>query len=113
AIVWDGHELHGLNASGYSPAAWTPERFSGAQKMPGRGWDSVTVPGAVAAWVALSEKFGKLPFEKLFEPAVQYARQGFQVSPIIARLWERVATKYRGQPGYDETFLPGGRAPRA
>ena len=60
AIVWDGKELHGLNASGRSPAAWNPERFPDG--MPERGWESVTVPGAVSAWVDLSQRFGKLPF---------------------------------------------------
>src|SRR4051794_17427159 len=49
AIIWDGHELHGLNASGRSPAAWRPERFAGRDRMPARGWESVTVPGAVSA----------------------------------------------------------------
>lgn len=113
AIVWDGNELHGLNGSGRAPAAWTAERFAGRTAMPGRGWDSVTVPGAVASWVALSDRFGKLPFEQLFEPAVGYARAGFPVSPVIASLWARIAAKYAGQPGFDEAFLPGGRAPRA
>jgi gamma-glutamyltranspeptidase/glutathione hydrolase len=111
AIVWDGTELHGLNASGRSPAAWSPERFRGMKGMPARGWDSVTVPGAVSAWVALSERFGKLPFSALFEPAIQYAERGFPVSPLIAQLWARIAVKYRGQPGFDEAFLPHGRAP--
>src|ERR1700722_6808195 len=50
AIVWDGSELHGLNASGRSPAGWTSDRFAGMDKMPIRGWDAVTVPGAVSAW---------------------------------------------------------------
>ena len=50
AIVWDGKKLHGLNASGRSPAAWTPEYFKGRATMPQRGWDSVSVPGAVSAW---------------------------------------------------------------
>ena len=112
AVLWDGRSLHGLNASGRSPAAWSPARFASLKTMPARGWDSVTVPGAVSAWVALSERFGKLPFQKLFEPAISYARDGFPVSPVIAALWERIAGKYRGQPGFDETFLPGGRAPR-
>ena len=112
AIVWDGAQLHGLNASGRSPAAWSPERFRGMKSMPARGWDSVTVPGAVSAWVALSERFGKLPFGALFEPAIQYAERGFPVSPLIAQLWARIAGKYRGQPGFDEAFLPQGRAPR-
>src|SRR3970040_2808606 len=60
AILWDGRKLQGLNASGRSPAAWTPERFKGMQAMPMRGWDAVTVPGCVAAWVELSGKYGKL-----------------------------------------------------
>lgn len=113
AIVWDGQALHGLNACGRSPASWSPARFAGLAKMPARGWDSVTVPGVVSAWVALSEKFGKLPFKQLFEPALAYAREGFQVSPLIAELWARIAPKYRGQPGFDDTFLPGGLAPAA
>src|SRR5262244_349427 len=68
-ILWDGGKLHGLNASGRSPAAWTPDRFSKSKSMPQRGWDSVTVPGAVSAWVTLSERFGKLDFAELFGPA--------------------------------------------
>lgn len=85
AILWDGRELHGLNASGRSPAALTSERFRGKQVVPSYGWDAVTVPGAVSAWVALSERFGRLPFEALFEPAVCYARDGFLVSPMTAQ----------------------------
>src|SRR3954469_21924524 len=69
AIVWDGSELHGLNASGRSPAAWTPEYFHG-RPVPARGWNSVTVPGAVSAWVELHAKFGKRPLPRIFEPAI-------------------------------------------
>ena len=47
AILWDGKDLHGLNASGRSPAGWTPERFGKMGGMPDRGWETVTVPGAV------------------------------------------------------------------
>ena len=79
-IVWDGHTLHGLNASGRSPAGWTRERFAKFE-MPVHGWDTVTVPGAVSGWIELHSKFGKLPLEKLFEPAIHYAREGFLVSP--------------------------------
>src|SRR6202790_2425350 len=50
-ILWDGERLHGLNASGRSPAGWTPERFAGHDRFPHRGWESVTVPGGVCAWV--------------------------------------------------------------
>ena len=112
-ILWDGRELHGLNASGRSPKAWTPERFSGQEAMPRRGWESVTVPGAVSAWRDLSQRFGKLPFEKLFEPAIDCAERGFLVSPIIAELWGRGAQQLASQPGFAECFMPGGRAPAA
>ena len=113
AIIWDGSELHGLNASGRAPAAWSPERFAGHEAMPKRGWDTVTVPGCVSAWQAVSERFGKLPFAELFEPAIDYARRGFPVSPIIAGLWQRGAEQLKSLPGYAEAFMPNGRAPQA
>ncbi|WP_404301013.1 gamma-glutamyltransferase family protein [Alicycliphilus denitrificans] len=113
AIVWDGQGLHGLNASGRAPAAWTPEYFARLGGIPEKGWNAVTVPGAVSAWVALSRRFGKLPFARLAQPAIDYARQGFPVSPTIARLWQLGAAKLGDQPGFAECFLPAGRPPRA
>jgi len=111
AIVWDGRELHGLNASGRSPAAWTPEYFGG-KAVPMAGWNSVTVPGAVSAWVELHAKFGKLPFERLFEPAISYGRNGFPVSLTIAEQWAAQVPVFKSQPGFAEAFMPGGRAPK-
>src|SRR5262247_2848504 len=113
AILWDGSKLHGLNASGRSPEGWTLDRFKGKSAMPTRGWDAVTVPGAVSAWVALSERFGKLPFADLFEPAIRYAADGYLVSPTIARLWARQAPNLKDVPGFAEHFMPNGRAPEA
>jgi gamma-glutamyltranspeptidase/glutathione hydrolase len=112
-ILWDGSQMHGLNASGRSPAGWTPDRFKGRSEMPRRGWDSVTVPGAVSAWVDLSQRFGKLPFADLFEPAIRYATDGYMVSPTISRLWAAQVDELRSQPGFAETFMPRGRAPEA
>ena len=113
AIVWDGKELRGLNASGRSPAAWTPEYFAGEKSVPQRGWNSVTVPGAVAAWVELSERFGQLPFESLFEAAIGYAFNGYLVSPFVARRWDTQVPELRDKPGFAQAFLPGGRPPHA
>ena len=113
AIVWDGKELHGLNASGRSPAAWTPEYFEKLGGIPETGWNAVTVPGAVSAWVALSKRLGKLPFAQLAQPAIDYARNGFPVSPTIARLWALGAAKLGTQPGFAECFMPNGRVPKA
>ena len=107
AILWDGEALHGLNASGRSPAALT------TSEVAERGWGSVTVPGAISGWVALSDRFGALPFETLFGPAIDYAENGFPVSPIIARLWEIAGGTLGQQPGFAECFLPDGQAPKA
>jgi gamma-glutamyltranspeptidase/glutathione hydrolase len=113
AIVWDGKRLHGLNASGRSPATWTPEYFSKYKSMPVRGWDTVTVPGCVSAWMELHAKFGKLPWRKLFEKAIEYGHKGFLVSPIIAGQWEKQVDELKNLPGFADAFLPGGRPPRA
>jgi gamma-glutamyltranspeptidase/glutathione hydrolase len=113
AMVWDGARLWGLNASGRAPASWTAERFAGLAAMPVDGWESVTVPGAVSAWAALSERFGALPFDTLCQPAIEYAREGFPVSPVIADIWAGQVARLSRQPGFSETFLPGGRAPNA
>ncbi len=112
AIVWDGRRLHGLNASGRSPALWTLDYFKGRQAVPIRGWDSITVPGCVGGWTELHAKWGKLPFRKLFEPAIRYGRDGFLVSATISRQWERQVDELKEQPGFAKFFLPAGRAPR-
>lgn len=106
AILWDGEEIVGINGSGRSPAAMTLERFSGAAQMPVLGWDSVTVPGAVSTWVALSERYGRLDFASLFEPAIVYARDGFQVGPISARYWKLAENSYGRFESFREHFLP-------
>lgn len=111
AIIWDGERLHGLNASGRAPRRWTPEHFSRYSEMPLRGWDSVTVPGTVSAWRALSDRFGKLSFGDLFEPALRHARDGYMVSPTVHRQWQAQVAELLPQPGYREAFAPKGRAP--
>lgn len=110
ALVWTGGKLHGLNGSGYAPQRLTPEAVaaSGAtEKMPLRGWEAVTVPGAPSAWAELHKRFGRLPFAKLFEPAIYYAEQGYPVSPIVARFWQEgidVLTPYKNNPAIAPWF---------
>ncbi|MCJ2033881.1 gamma-glutamyltransferase family protein [Methylobacterium sp. J-068] len=116
-ILWDGRQLHGLNASGGAPAAWNPDyfrrKYGEAERPPMRGWDSVTVPGAVAAWVALSERFGRLPFADLLEPAIEIAERGYLAPVVVQQKWAAAAQveALTRQPGFAETFLPHGRAP--
>ena len=109
AIVWDGRALHGLNASGRSPRAWDVSKFG--DEVPRLGWEPVTVPGAVDAWVQCSRKFGRMPFSELFDAAIAYAQDGFPVSPITARGWQRSAEVYGGFPAWRDTFLFDGKAP--
>ncbi|APW36351.1 gamma-glutamyltransferase [Rhodoferax koreense] len=111
AQIWDGGQLHGLNASGRSPKVWTKDRFAGKSAMPLRGPDSVTVPGLVSGWVALSERFGALPFEDLFDDAIRHACDGYPVSPIIARQWTDQTPNLKVFPGFTE-FLVQGRPPK-
>ena len=113
AIVWDGRRLHGLNGSGRSPAGWTRNFFGRFNAMPQRGWHAVTVPGAVSAWAGLSQRFGKLPFEQILAQAIDYARNGFPVSPIVARAWGEGVEQFCDQRAFVETFAPHGGAPRA
>jgi gamma-glutamyltranspeptidase/glutathione hydrolase len=116
-ILWDGQSLHGLNASGTAPQTWTPEYFkrkygADAKTPPKRGMDSVTVPGAVASWVALSERFGKLPFEDLMQPAIEMAERGYLLPVVVQQKWAAATPELQNLPGFAQSFLPWGRAPQ-
>ncbi|OLB77108.1 MAG: gamma-glutamyltransferase [Actinobacteria bacterium 13_2_20CM_2_71_6] len=124
AIVWDGATLHGLNASGRSPAALTLDRARVAApadarpddaRMPTHGWLPVTVPGAPAGWRDLHARFGALPFADLFTDAIAYAAGGYPVSPTVARHWERSVALHATLSGaeFAEWAKVYGRAPRA
>ncbi len=112
ALLCDGGRVHALNATGRTPKKWRAryrEKGIGVNEV--WGWESVTTPGAVSAWVALSQKHGRLPFSVLFEPAIEYARNGFHVSPNIARMWKGLYRVYQDYPEVLNAFFPGGKAP--
>lgn len=116
ALVWDG-KLHGLNASGCSPQNLTLATLAGRDRLPKWGWLPVTVPGAVSAWRTLWSRWGKLPFEQLFAPAIRYAESGFPVSPVTAAAWQRMEKIYLPLQGrefqaFQEVFFPGNRSPK-
>ena len=114
AIVYEAstQKLCGLNSSGWSPQAHTIERLKnvGIDKIERTGANAVTVPGCVAGWDALRRRFGTMPFSELLASAIFYADTGFPLPEIAARSW--VSDNLLGQPGYRETYLPGGRAPQ-
>ncbi len=117
AIVYDAKTdaVHGLNASGWSPAGLTPGFLEslGIDAMPATGIHSVTVPGAVAGWDAMRARFGRLPMADLLAPAIFYAERGFPVTDIIAARWRAWTPKLEADPRSADTYLPNGRAPRA
>ncbi|HAV33878.1 MAG TPA: gamma-glutamyltransferase [Planctomycetaceae bacterium] len=116
AIVWDSGtgRLHGLNGSGRSPMGLTAEEFRqrGLSRIPSFGVLPLSVPGCVDGWFELHGRFGRLPMSEVLAPAIRYAREGIPVSEVIAEGWRSGETVFRDQPGFAETFLVGGRAPR-
>jgi gamma-glutamyltranspeptidase/glutathione hydrolase len=116
AILWDAtaRTLWGLNASGRSPKSLTLStlRGLGLSRIPSNGPLPVSVPGAVDGWFELHGRFGRLPMSDLLEPTIAYARDGFPVTEIIAEAWAANAASLAGFPGFAETFLVAGRAPR-
>src|SRR3954470_5675292 len=117
AILWDGKQLQGINGSGPAPAGWTPQYFekkygASAATPPKRGIDSATIPGAVGMWMAMSERYGKLPFADLLQPAIEIAERGYLLPVVVQQKWEAATPELGRLPGFAQSFLPWGRAPR-
>ena len=121
ALVWVKDKLYGLNSSGPAPMAIDAQELldKGYTEMPADGWIPVTVPGAPAAWAELSDRFGRLPFEQLIQPAIDAARNGYAVHETLANLWGRSYnrfSKHLGEKEFDEwfrIFIPDGKIPCA
>ncbi len=119
ALVWTKGELHGLNASGPAPKSISIAgvKEKGHETMPKYGLVPVTVPGAPGAWAELSRRFGKLPLTEVLKPAIDYAENGFPLSPILAKYWNSAYSKFqellKGDEfkGWFDTFAPDGKAP--
>jgi gamma-glutamyltranspeptidase / glutathione hydrolase len=117
ALVFDARQgvVRGLNASGRAGSRASHEklRADGHRAMPLRGPLSVTVPGAVRGWDALLRRFGTIGLDRALQPAIEYARDGFPVSEIVAGQWQAVESVLAADPGAAATFLPCARVPRA
>lgn len=116
AIVYDAksNRIYGLNSSGWAPSGLTIDflKSKGITKaLPRKSIYSVTVPGAVAGWYALHKRFGKLPLASVLAPAIYDAKNGVPIAEMMAEVWQE-APALKDQPGFSETFLPGGRAPK-
>jgi len=117
-LYWDAKtgKLTGLNASGPAPRGLSPDFLAkqGITSMPQLGIHSVTVPGAVAGWAAIHQRFGKLPWKDLFQTAIAYAEQGFPVPEGIQEAWSTADSirRLRSQEESTRLFLPGGKPPQ-
>jgi len=120
ALVWTNGKLYGLNGSGPAPKSISIDAVKerGFNEIPTHGWIPVTVPGAPGTWAELSSRFGKLPLTEVLKPAIEYASEGYPISPTLGRFWERAFSIYKNKLTEDyfkhwfETFAPKGRAPR-
>lgn len=119
ALVWINDKLHGLNASGYSPYSISIEKLKerGFTEIPKFGVIPVMVPGAPAAWVELSKKFGRLPLKDVLKPAINYARNGFTVSVNVKQAWDTAYHIYKKEQGEEfkywfDTFTNNGKTPK-
>jgi len=115
AIYWEAKtgKIYGLNASGWAPKALTIEHFreKGITAMPQIGIDSVTVPGVVDGWTKLHDRWGKLPWRDLFQPAIFYAENGFPVAEVIHAWWDGDHDGLLTNAESRRVFLPGGKVP--
>jgi len=115
-ILWDAKtkKLYGLNGSGRSPKSLTLDylKQNTNGKIPAYGPLPVSVPGCVDGWFTIHKKFGKLDMEKILQPAITYAKEGFPVSELIAYYMNGSAKRLKKYPGFAETYMPGGKMPQ-
>jgi gamma-glutamyltranspeptidase len=111
-------EIAALNSSGAAPAAvdvdairaqHAQQATQDGERMPERGPHSVTVPGAVAGWQALTELGARLDLRRALEPAIAFAQEGVPVAHDLAGTIERGADLWRADPGMAAVFFPEGR----
>jgi gamma-glutamyltranspeptidase/glutathione hydrolase len=115
AIIWsaDKRKLYGLNGSGSTPRSLKPEYFNenGIETIPSFGPLPVTVPGCVDGWFEMHEMFGRLPIRDILQPAINYARDGFPVTEVIAYYLEKGTELIKDYPNVKEVFMPEGKVP--
>jgi len=116
-LIYDAatSELHGYNGSGRAPAAADPEQpvAAGYAQMPTRGIFSVTVPGTIDAWDQLSCCYGRLGLDRLLQPAIAAARDGFPASPAFANRLAAATEVIASSTYLQSIYLANGALPGA
>jgi gamma-glutamyltranspeptidase/glutathione hydrolase len=117
AIVYEAKtkKLYGINSSGWAPQRLTIDFLKAkgiSSSLPRKSIHSTTVPGAVAGWDALHRRFGKLPLERILDPAIYYATNGVPVAEVVSQVWATSGQAVLDQPNFRRTFMPEGHAPK-
>ncbi|MCB0687609.1 MAG: gamma-glutamyltransferase, partial [Saprospiraceae bacterium] len=115
AIVWDAKtkKLYGLNASGRSPAKLSADYFKerNMDYIPTVGALSISVPGCVDGWNMLHQRFGKMRLSEILKPAIDYGKNGFPVTEVIAAEMKASVGSRKDLPGFADTYMPSGHIP--
>lgn len=115
ALIWSAEKdkLFGLNGSGRSPRSLKMEYFreNGYDLIPSYGPLPVSVPGCVDGWYEMNEMFGQLPMKDILQPAINYARDGFPVTEVIAYSLAKNSELLKDYPNIKEVYMPGGKSP--
>ena len=108
-------DIVALNGSGRAPAAANVELLQalGLSEIPLDSAHAVTIPGCVSAWCALHERFASMPLDRLLIRAINYAENGYAITPRVAFDWAKNADVIGADIPGRAIFLPNGRAPRA
>jgi gamma-glutamyltranspeptidase/glutathione hydrolase len=116
AIVYDAKtkKLYGLNASGRSPYALTPDEFKrrGLTAIPTYGVLPVSTPGCVDGWFALHQRFGNLGMQQILAPAIDYARNGFPLADEATYYFNELQRQFAGNQNFIHLYYPDGKQPQ-
>ncbi len=116
ALYYDSktNKISALNGSGRAPSDLSLERLKKEgldRELPPFHPYTITVPGACAGWIDLLERFGSLPIEKIFSPAIRLAETGFPVAPLTAYFWQRGAQRQLASALNGSEMTIDGRGP--
>ena len=116
AIIWiqKDKKLYGLNASGRSPKNLTLDYFkeNNIIKIPAYGPLPVSVPGCVDGWFEMHDKFGKINMQKILNPAIKYAENGFPVTELVSYYMEIADKNFNKYPNFKETYYINESTPK-
>lgn len=108
-----GDRVHAYNGSGRAPAATSADdlRAQGVESIPVHSPHAVTIPGAVEAWSRLHHDHGRIGLDRILQPAIDVARNGYPIAPRTRFDWLEQRDLLAREDDTRTLFLPGGEPP--